>query len=354
MKPRVFVGSSVESLKIAEAILYNLEFVAQVTTWSQGIFKLSKSALNSLTTELKNFDFGIFVLSPDDVLQIRDEKFSVARDNVIFELGLFIGKLGAERCFIVVPRDCEELHLPTDLTGFAPATYEANRDDNNWKAALNYACIDIKESIEKLGRFENSQPLTEEFQKITKAKESKTFVENVNVIGILDQSLTEPNGFVAMINEGFAFVAQTYTAGVTGMLSGLNINVIGNSSMRPNCEGKIYSLRVAVCKVEDMFPSTVINEVILQSDESLLSDFIKFPPIIKQIAGVQYAIVVSYLDAPPAGAGQACGAWYGTNGNKFPKGEYFHSIDGESWFLAGLNNFDLHFQTYVIPNLGRD
>jgi predicted nucleotide-binding protein len=196
MKPRVFVGSSVESLKIAEAILYNLEYTAQVTPWSQGIFKLSKSALNSLTTELKNFDFGIFVLSPDDILQIRNEQFSVARDNVIFELGLFIGKLGAERCFIVVPRDCEDLHLPTDLTGFTPATYDAKRDDNNWKAALSFACIEIKESIERLGRFETSQSLNEKPQNVNQTNKYPIQAINTKINSIIDQQIEPVNNFV--------------------------------------------------------------------------------------------------------------------------------------------------------------
>ncbi len=150
-KPRLFVGSSVESLEIAEAILYNLEYVAEVTPWSAGIFSPSTTALDSLITALETFDFAVFVFSPDDVLQIRNQQVSVARDNVIFELGLFVGRLGKRRCFIVVPRNDPDLHLPTDLVGFTPGTYEPDRSDQNWRAALTFACVDVKAVIKELG-----------------------------------------------------------------------------------------------------------------------------------------------------------------------------------------------------------
>lgn len=157
MKPRVFIGSSTESIEIAEALLCNLEYVAEVTPWSQGLFKLSETALDSLLKVLPTFDFGVFVFSPDDAVLLRNQNVTVARDNVVFELGLFIGRLGKERCFIVTPRGQEDMHLPTDLTGFTPGTYDANRSDNDWPAALTSASYDIKELIKKRGLHPNRQ-----------------------------------------------------------------------------------------------------------------------------------------------------------------------------------------------------
>lgn len=150
MKPRLFIGSSSESEKLAKAAQYNLHHHAEVTVWSQGIFNLSSSNIESLIQALNNFDFGLFVFSPDDITIIRQDKYKSVRDNIIFELGLFIGRLNRERNFILVPTG-NNLRLPTDLLGIIPAEYELNRSDGNIRAALGPPCYLIQEAIEKLG-----------------------------------------------------------------------------------------------------------------------------------------------------------------------------------------------------------
>lgn len=149
-KPRIFIGSSVEGLDIAYAIQENLDHNAYVTIWDQGIFNLTSNALDDLISTLKNTDLGIFVFSPDDITKIRDNKYKTTRDNVIFELGLFIGYLGKTRVSFVIPRNVQNFHLPSDLTGITPGEFNPERPDNNLRAALGPFCNKIKVIIKKI------------------------------------------------------------------------------------------------------------------------------------------------------------------------------------------------------------
>src|SRR6478672_20125 len=113
MKPKMFIVSYKENVDLAYAAQEGLEPDVEVTVWSQGVFALSKTAMASLIDALDENDYGLFVLAPDDVTAIRSKGVQTVRDNVIFELGLFVGRLGNDRCFMIVPSGVEDLHLPT-------------------------------------------------------------------------------------------------------------------------------------------------------------------------------------------------------------------------------------------------
>ena len=81
--------------------------------WTQGIFELTKSYLESLLDALDDTEFGLFIFGTDDVTKIRGADMNTARDNVVFELGLFIGRLGRKHTFIMMRR------------GFPTFTYRA-------------------------------------------------------------------------------------------------------------------------------------------------------------------------------------------------------------------------------------
>lgn len=138
-KPKIFIASSSESLSITRAISTNLEHEYEVTPWSSGSFTLSSTTINDLVTKSSTTDFAVFVFQPDDLIESRGKKEHVVRDNVLFELGLFIGAIGVKRCFIVKPR-AQELKLPSDLLGITLAEYDSQRSDHNVDAALVPAC----------------------------------------------------------------------------------------------------------------------------------------------------------------------------------------------------------------------
>ncbi|MFO0821296.1 MAG: nucleotide-binding protein [Pirellulales bacterium] len=149
MKPTLFVGSSSESLDIAYAAQRNLEDVAEVVVWNQGIFQLTKSYLESLLDALEDAAFGLFVFCADDVVKIRGSEKPATRDNVVFELGLFIGRLGRDRTFILMPNGLGDFHLPSDLLGVSTATFSLPSRPDRLQASMGAACHDIRLAIRK-------------------------------------------------------------------------------------------------------------------------------------------------------------------------------------------------------------
>jgi hypothetical protein len=147
-KPRMFIGSSVEGLPIAEAIQEGLEHTVESKIWSQGVFNLSLSTLETLCREVKKSDFAALVLTPDDLVQKRGTAKNAPRDNVLFELGLFMGALGRERTYIIYRQDLP-MDLPTDLAGITAATF-LGRTDENLQAAVGPACSKIKRAIREV------------------------------------------------------------------------------------------------------------------------------------------------------------------------------------------------------------
>jgi len=146
MKPRVFIASSAEGLDVAKSLQINLEHKMEVTIWSQGVFDLSASPLESLLAALDDHNFGIFVFSADDRLTIRDQEKHSVRDNVLFELGLFVGRFGKHCNFIVKPRHVD-LHISSDLYGITLADFDNKRSDGNIDAALGSVSTRIERQI---------------------------------------------------------------------------------------------------------------------------------------------------------------------------------------------------------------
>lgn len=147
MKPVLFIGSSSESLDVAFAAQENLEDCAQVIVWKQGLFNLSASFLEALLDTLDETDFGLFVFAPDDLTSIRGRATETTRDNVVFELGLFIGRLGRNRTFIIMSKGISDLHLPSDLLGINIAIFDKPENPKLLLGALGAACNRVRRAI---------------------------------------------------------------------------------------------------------------------------------------------------------------------------------------------------------------
>lgn len=148
-RPSLFIGSSTEGQLVAQEVASKLENYVESTMWGDGFFNLGMGTLESLTNQLDKFDFAIFVLSPDDTLETRGQNYASPRDNVLFELGLFMGSLGRSRTFIVYAAG-KDLKLPSDLAGITMTSYHT-RQDQTLASALNQTCLPIIRAILSLG-----------------------------------------------------------------------------------------------------------------------------------------------------------------------------------------------------------
>lgn len=81
--------------------------------------------------EYSDVGYAVVLMTPDDIGGLKDEQQKErARQNVVFELGYFIGKLGRNRVTALVDG---ELELPTDISGVVYTDLDSR---GLWKYAL--------------------------------------------------------------------------------------------------------------------------------------------------------------------------------------------------------------------------
>jgi CRP/FNR family cyclic AMP-dependent transcriptional regulator len=147
---RVFVMSSVEALPVAREVSNAFQYDPFLTVvWNEGVFKVSNYTLQSLEDELEQADFAVAVAHADDQTMVHDEQWPTPRDNVVFELGFFMGRLGRQRAILMEPRGTK-VKLPSDLAGVTtiPYQYKAGADA---AAMIGPACDALRKHIISLG-----------------------------------------------------------------------------------------------------------------------------------------------------------------------------------------------------------
>lgn len=152
----------------------------------------------------------------------------------------------------------------------------------------------------------------------------------------LDQSY-DPGYFDSggFLSYGTSLAAQTFTAGVTGTLTGVELAI-------SHYETPLYSMRVAIQPMAGGVPASteLAYAVVLPGDlkPDMFETFITLSSGVEVTAGTEYAIVVS-TDAPLT-IGQ--GTWHGNYPGGYP--------DGKVCYYAGYwacNDSDFGFRTYV-------
>ena len=162
-RPVVFIASSTEGLPEAQAVQAGLQqalrAAADIRLWTTE-FGLSSTTIEALEAVAAEADFAIGVISGDDRVVSRPTGRSrpqrAPRDNVIFELGLFIGALGRPRCFMV-HRKGQDLKLPSDLLAVVSADY-VQADGQTLVQALQPRCLQIAQRVQELGALRRISP----------------------------------------------------------------------------------------------------------------------------------------------------------------------------------------------------
>jgi hypothetical protein len=167
-------------LAVANAIQQGLQRHTFPKVWTQSVFVPSSITIEALLEQVAQNDFGVFVMTPDDVAKIRTANYHIARDNVLFESALFMGRYGRERVFLVKPMNVADFHIPTDLLGLTFAEYDPVHARHDPKAAVGPACTDILSTIARVPDYESDLAFVVSLQKGGANYPAKVWVEITN------------------------------------------------------------------------------------------------------------------------------------------------------------------------------
>lgn len=148
-RPRVFVGSTSEQKFIARVIEKRLNEVADVDLWFSNVFEPGYSTLESLLKKAVSTDFAVLILTPDDMVESRGKLQWAPRDNIVFELGLFMSKLTPPRTFMLYPIGTDPPKIPSDLLGITAVPYHDR--PGRLEEEVDVACFKIEKQIKSLG-----------------------------------------------------------------------------------------------------------------------------------------------------------------------------------------------------------
>jgi hypothetical protein len=151
---------------------------------------------------------------------------------------------------------------------------------------------------------------------------------------VTDQEFIPDITMGCYINEGCKYIGQSFTAGKSGKLFDVSIDVYPISND--------YNLKVMLFDAENGKPtSNLLASKLLDQSYASLSYSIIFDNDVEIIAGQQYAIVVNYPDAPEPLSGMRQGIWMGASG--YDGGNLIYGNNLVTWGKS--KKYDLRFDT---------
>ncbi len=179
----------------------------------------------------------------------------------------------------------------------------------------------------------------------------------VAAAGTLDQQQTQVNHDVNLVNFGGAtnFHAQTFTAGLTGSLTEVDLIIACQTGGLTGCasNGAITveihsgSPAGALLGSSSLVP-TASNPPVWNGIPPIPSVFVAFtfssPSV---VAGNVYAVVITAApNSPPGGTLYTLGD---SSGDPYAGGQEYYNNNEAGWNAGGIEGYDLAFKTFVTP-----
>jgi hypothetical protein len=163
-KSKIFIASSGRTLTLAETLQIKLnDSYCEATVWTEQSRSMpGKSIMEMLENATREYDFAVIILAQDDVMTKASGEKLKARDNCVFEAGLFMAALGRERCFLV--NSVKQEDLPSDLSGIISIPFTEPPNLNEISActnAITAVSLVIKNAVQTKNRVSN-RPLSTE------------------------------------------------------------------------------------------------------------------------------------------------------------------------------------------------
>lgn len=163
-KSKIFIASSGRTLELAKQLRAQFnQNTCAADLWTEVSQKAAGKPILTMLKEAANeYDFAVIILAKDDIMVTKTGDTLKARDNCVFEAGLFMGVIGETRCFLLSSVPASD--LPSDLGGiiYLPFSEPSNLNDPNaCQSSTATATTRIESAVWKLGPMGN-RPLSQE------------------------------------------------------------------------------------------------------------------------------------------------------------------------------------------------
>jgi len=195
-----------------------------------GVIAPSQYPLPSLEKQLRKTAYAVFIFARDDKQISRGRKFDSTRDNVILEFGLFVGKLGSEKCFVVIPKNRKGMKIPSDLDGFTFIQYDDELFTSQPETAMLPVGTAIRSAIQRLSDDEIAIPTIEIARSSSSAPDlltDRTILLSETITDMLSILARGDAGVRCSVSDKLSYKVWSQTV----LKNALHILKFGNSSI---------------------------------------------------------------------------------------------------------------------------